>query len=173
MRYSIEWMQNRGNLIEASLKGLDGEVFEKVTIWKTDKKTNVVFPNFDTLRPGDFVEGQTWTNPTNGSVTLYPPKPAGASKPKGNGFNATKVMAEKKEAVREAQERKEDSIMIASTNRMAMDVIMTLKPREENLRDMFLKWRAYFRKVWYADPNNESVGEPDYNEEELTSVEIQ
>ncbi len=146
--YTVDWVEKKSiaggkELIEATLQGVG-----TVTIWKLDKD-NKEFPGFDAIMPGGKVSGNIWKNPTNGKMTLYPPKPAAA--PGGFRRPAGPTREERKEDIKEAQERKEDSIAYFNAVNSAISIvshIYELKGTPEaTVKAALSSWIEHFLKL--------------------------
>lgn len=132
------------DVINTSLKDERGVVTDKVSIWQD-------FPNFENLKGGDVVEGDIRTN-DKGFHSL---KGAYVAK---NGFGGgAKAMEQKTQNIEKAMDRKEESIMIASTASMATSILTSLMTRaigdstdmsKENWKEDWLKIRYYLVKQW-------------------------
>lgn len=139
MSYTIEWMEKKTwegkNLINATLEG-QGEV----TIWELDKDGKT-FPGFADLQPGGTVDGTVWVNPKNGKKTLYPPKefvPRGVSQ------------AIRKADIKEAQDRKEESIAFFNATNAAIAIVKettdlkVLPISKSSIQSQIREWRDWF-----------------------------
>ncbi len=146
--YTIDWVEKKTisggkELIEATLAGIGD-----VTIWKLDKDGKE-FPNFDGLAPGGKVTGNIWAHPTTGKKTLYPPKPA----PPGGNFRrpAGPTREERKEDIKEAQGRKEESIAYFNAVNSAISIvshIYELKGTPEStVKAALSSWIEHFLKL--------------------------
>ena len=78
-----------------------------------------------------------------------------SDKPKGSGKEAgmTRVMEKKQEGIAHSMDKKEEAIKLASTARMATDMVVAFKINyeslnEEALQEKWMYWRAYFYVRW-------------------------
>lgn len=123
-------------------------IFMNVAIWK-DRKDGSVFPNFDALKGGDTVEGNLYTAAT-GKQTLYPiaERKQGAF---AGGGNPAKMMEKKTEAIKASQDRKEESVMIASTAKAATDIIIAqwgAAVTQDNWKEEWTRTRRWLVAQW-------------------------
>lgn len=138
-------------------KKMDAEVIDeqgtllsqKITIWGD-------YPSFETITFGSIVEGDlVAAKDSKYGPTLYPPKQTmqqGAAR--AGGFSPAKVMAQKAEGIKAAQENKDLGIMTSSTIRMAVDISLS----ENNsaamgfdggvFKDRVLHWREWLISQW-------------------------
>lgn len=132
-----------------TLERIDGTVVENVTINRNDKK-GALFPNFDALLTGYEFEGNEWTS-TQGRTYLFPPKIAS-----GRTFTP-KPRVDFKEAqdrkagyIKEAQERKDNSIAFfnATNSAIAVTQHMTNPANVEEKRQEIIEWRDWFLQEW-------------------------
>lgn len=146
--YTIDWLEIKEiaggkKLAEATLAGVG-----TVTIWKLDKDGKE-FPGFDELAPGGKVSGTLWTNPTNNKMTLYPPKPQGAPT-RGGGMNVAKAQETKREHIKEAQDRKEESIAFFNAVNSSIAIVAAIYDLkgtpEATVKASLTSWRDYFLK---------------------------
>lgn len=152
-KYKIEFIETKGTDWKiASLTDESGKT-EEYHLNRKDKNNNI-FSDFDKWMPGHDVEGDPWTN-SAGKRYLFPPKPTmqqGAAR--AGGFSPAKVMAQKAEGIKAAQENKDLGIMTSSTIRMAVDISLS----ENNsaamgfdggvFKDRVLHWREWLISQW-------------------------
>lgn len=155
MRYKIQWLSKKtlssgANLLEVTVLDVSGAEFTG-TIWEKDKE-GAIFPNFATLAPGHEFEANAWTNPTNNKISFYAPKPKAATNgAKGGGMTGVKAAQERKgQMIEEAQDRKNDAIMLSGAMRDASLVVTALVTSGEyalpdaELKDRWREWRDFF-----------------------------
>jgi hypothetical protein len=147
--YTIDWLEKKEwegkKLINATLQG-EGDV----TIWEIDKDGKP-FPGFADLMPGSQITGSIWVNPKNGKKTLYPPKPVGASS--GGSFPRKPAVSqtEKNAGIKEAQDRKEESIAYFNATNSAIAIVSQLYDLRGGVPEATVKatlqsWRDWFLK---------------------------
>lgn len=155
MRYEIQWLERKTvsgdkNLLEVTVKDVSGNELSG-TIWEKDKE-GAIFPNFSSLAAGHFFEANAWTNPTNSKVSFYAPKPK-APQAGGRPSNAPAIKAaqeRKGQMIEEAQDRKNDAIMLSGAMRDASLVVTALVTAGEyaladaELKDKWREWRDFF-----------------------------
>ena len=118
MKYQIEWLENKSPEWKIATLSENGHQVMGVSINKNDKKTGqVAFANFDTLMPGNDIEGELWTSP-KGGMYLFPPRPQSAPKTTGNA-GIKVAMAEKAKNIEHNIDRKDNSILLSATFRDA------------------------------------------------------
>ena len=156
MKINIQWLEK---------KHIDSLKKDVLDINGTDEQGNPVkfavwqdFPGFEGIMNGGVIEGNLWEKPGTGKFTLYPPKdPAtvksGAS---GGGFKAgmQKMVTEKNENIKAAQETKHEAIREAGAQRDAVLMVTTFYPefndatiaseKERLLKEKYLYWREFF-----------------------------
>jgi hypothetical protein len=145
MKYTIQWSEKKSTStgkekIDATLS--DGtNTIDKVTIWDS-------FPNFANLMSGHEVEGDIVTK-QNGQYTnktLYPVKVATTPKFGGSGA-MSKMMDKKAENIKEAQERKAESIAYFNSVNSAIALVNGLGTEgmgEAELKVKIRVWRDWF-----------------------------
>lgn len=144
------------DLYEAKATDMDGKVYDKVTLWKSDWVTPII--------EGIEIMGEvkdTTKNPQFPSLTVYPEKTTGW---KGTNtqrsVNVSKLMDKKAENIAEAQGRKNDSIAYFNSLNTAINFISTFNTKfptakEEELFNAVLTYRDKFLSEWHkyeADP---------------------
>lgn len=150
MKYKIEWLENKDTdwkIIQLSDES--GKTYKDVSINRKDKN-GIEFPNFDTLRAEDMIEGDFWVSP-KGRNYLFPPKP---QSPKGG--NISKMMEKKAVLIEKAQDNKELGIMTSSTIRMAVDLVVAQMANdhiiqnatEADIKGMIKEWRKWLVSEW-------------------------
>lgn len=156
MKYKIIWSEKKTTStgkekIDATLD--DGQrTIDKVTIWGD-------FPNFAGLMTGHEVDGDLVTK-QNGQYTnhtLYPVKVATTSN-FGGSRGVSKLMDKKAENIKEAQERKAESIAFFNSTNSAIALVNAMRdndvhiPSESELKVTIRAWRDWFLKE-YEDWN--------------------
>lgn len=160
MKINVTWVEQKelpsgSKLINGTFVDDKGTQFE-ATIWEKDKEGKV-FPNFAQITAGQSIDGNPWKNPTNGKITIYPPKPeiltSGA--PRGAG-----AQARKEASITKAQDRKEENIKYSSTMRDAVLIATTLwasyadhEPGSSEMEESVKYWRQWLWEHW-DDPND-------------------
>ena len=136
----------------------NGNAMKVVTFEGADK---VVYVNskYDSDNYDKVVEGAEFELEVDGNFL----KIAGGKKVGGSKSGMmTKVMAEKREGIAHAMDKKEEAIKTASCNRMATDMVVSLiqgryKDHSDNeLKGEWERWRAHFYSGW-NDVNVELV----------------
>ncbi len=156
MKYSIDWSEKKTTStgkekIDAHLIGEDLKKHEGVTIWGD-------FPNFANLMTGGVVEGDL-VEKQNGQFlnkTLYAPKVPGA---RAGGAGVAKAQERKAEYIKEAQDRKEDSIAYFNSVNSAISLLQALGANgmtNDSVQNFIKTWREWFLKEHevYKDGNN-------------------
>jgi hypothetical protein len=153
-KYKMSWVE------KTHIEKLNKDVMECNA---TDEQGNAIkfsiwsdFPGFNEINAASEIEGNLWEKPGTGKWTLYPIKPnLGANKGTGGGFKADmrKMVEEKREGIKLAQENKERGIMISSTIRMATDIVVATLRGEEIIDESVIKgkileWRKWFFEHW-------------------------
>lgn len=132
------------------LTDVTGAIIAEATIWKKQKDESS-FPNFEGMTVGYQFEGNPWTNPKNGKLSIYPPKPSpwGASKSpvKKDLLPVSPAQIYKTESIEKHTERKEDSYMISGTARDATMILCGLM--EMGSEDLSTKWHEQWLKIRY------------------------
>lgn len=154
--YKIEWSEKKTTStgkekIDASLRGADGIMHDKVTIWGD-------YPNFASLMTGHEVVGTLMPakDPKYGP-TLYAPKAgkAGYSGPARSPSAITKAMKDKADGIEKTMDRKEDGIKISATMRDATLLAVSeyteqrrISANGPTLEQLHKKWREYLWTNW-------------------------
>lgn len=132
---------------DVTLIDSEGNEEERVTIWSD-------FPNFATLKVGDEVMGAL-TIKVNGQYTnktLYPERTQGwGGGKKQPSINISKMMDKKAETIKEAQERKNDSIAYFNSINVAIQFVSEFKAELDPLKDAYtlvLEYRDMFLAEW-------------------------
>lgn len=141
MKYTIDWMEERTTgtgkkFAKTTLVDANGQTHEEVAIWGD-------FPSFADLRHGAEVEGDIVVK-DNGQYknkTLYPARQTNG-RPSSNPMN--KVMEKKAEYIKEAQQRKEDSIAFFNANNSAIALLGVYKVPIEDAKEFIVEWRGWF-----------------------------
>jgi len=153
MKYKIIWSEKKTTStgkekIDATLD--DGQkTIDKVTIWAD-------FPNFAEIKTGHEIEGDLVTK-QNGQYTnhtLYPVKVATTSN-FGRSGGVSKLMDKKAENIKEAQERKAESIAYFNSVNSAIALLSKMgieSMSESQIRVNLVAWRDWFLKE-YEDWN--------------------
>ena len=163
--YTVDWLEKKHvdalnkDKYDLTLKDAKGVTHEKVTMWSD-------FIGFSEVRPGSTVTG-TITTKTNDkgytNTTISPPKPKNTSGgnfgPSKGGFkgNMAATMATKQAGIEKSQDNKERGIILASTARMATDMVVALTDYEYKgfsvgaLQKEWTMWRSWFAKNWGED----------------------
>ena len=124
MKYLIDWMENKvsakGNKYATlTLKKEDGT--------KIDATIFTSFPNFETLKPADTVEGELKAQDYQGKTTYTLEVPKVATTGQTGAFKGqqiAKAQETKARYIATAQGNKELGIMTSSTIRMATDIAL-------------------------------------------------
>lgn len=156
MRYKLIWTENKNadwKIVTA--EGLDGTKVTDASINRVSKKGEV-FPNFDEIKPGMEIEAEPWTAPS-GKQYLFPPKVQGQPQTRAQGLARgsqaiAKAQDTKAANIEKAQENRSESVKIASTMRMAVDLVIAEKGNEvvtlEYLQTGIKSWREWLWKTW-------------------------
>ncbi len=143
--HEVKHLSSGAKLIEGDFILEDGTEI-KATIWREDKDKKV-FPNFDTLAPGQEFQAEPWKHPTKGTYTLYAPKLNSGASGGQRGANMTRVMNQKAENIKEAQERKETSIEKMACQRDSVLLVTTFYKdqmlSDEEIAQKIEQWRNY------------------------------
>lgn len=153
MQYKIktiskkDWQGKR--LADVEVIDLTGAVI-KGTIWE-DQKDGSKYPNFDGLTQGLQIEVTAWTSPT-AKVSFFPPKPVKTQSGSSGRGSINQAQEKKAQSIGLAQDRKEEGIMISSSIRMAVDIMISRMPGDnmsvEQIKEEILKWRYWFVSNW-------------------------
>lgn len=147
MQLTIDWLErkewNGKELLDVKLQ--DGK---KATIWKTQKDGSV-FPGFDEIAPGHTIEGELWNKPGTDNWTIYPPK----EQKRGGGSSGMRAAQDRKsEYIKEAQERKEESIAFFNATNAAIEMVKARSDFDhldvETKQDSLIVWRDWFLAQW-------------------------
>lgn len=139
---AIKTIGSGKRLFEGSFIGDDGNEFN-ATIWETDKD-NKQFPGFNDLRVGSIIDGTTWTSPTTGKVSIYPPKVTTGRT--GGGAAITKAMEVKNENIKDAQERKDIAIRLSGSMTSAVQLAIAevgTNSEPKRMEMAILRWRNW------------------------------
>jgi len=120
MQFKIDWIETKKpDWKIATVTGIDGIQHSDCSINRTGKQGEV-FPDFEALAPGHTIEADLWNSPA-GKNYLFAPKPKTAGRSGGGPRAAVVEAAQDRKAghIKEAQENKERSIMVASAMRDA------------------------------------------------------
>jgi hypothetical protein len=170
MLFDLQWIETKGPEWKvASVRDINNIEYHDASINRTDRKTGAVFPKFDELTAGMKIEADLWTSPA-GKHYLFAPKPQHQGGPRSGGgapraAAITAAQDHKAEHIKNAQENKERSIMVASAMRDATilleyafgEEIQQLPPNErmaaikahhKEVRDWYLKtWSEVEKQV--------------------------
>ena len=160
MKYKLSWVEKKHidklnkDVLECDATDEQGNSV-KFSIWSD-------FPNFAEINASSTLEGNLWNKPGTTSWTLYPPKPeqttqGGAyTKPQG-GFKAgmAKMVEQKQQGIKEAQETKHEAIKEAGAQRDAVLIVTTFYPelasdplltseKEKVIQEKYMHWREFF-----------------------------
>ena len=157
MKYTVEWSENKPTStgkpkMEARLKGEDGTLHDKVTIWGD-------FPNFAGIMTGHEIEGDIVpSKDPKYAPSLYAPKAparAGYSGPTRSPSAITQAMKRKEDGIEKTLDRKEDGIKISSTMRDATLLAVaefnsnrSISANGPTLESLHAKWRDYLWINW-------------------------
>ena len=160
MRFELLDVQSKGEgwkIVTAKEAIEGGRTFTEVSINEKDKNTGaVVWPTFNQMAVGDFLEADYWRSPANKQY-LFAPKPKQASTGNSSGFkggSGVKAAQERKgEMIEKAQENKQTGIMVSAAMRDATQItIASLKeqpfPTDAEFTYEFTKWRDWYIKKW-------------------------
>lgn len=162
-KFNISWLVKKNpDWIVAELTEVPlGTEYKEVSINRTNK-WGELFPGFDDLQPGRDVEGEIWQS-GQGKWYLFAPKPqttqGGAYSANKGGYTAKTNQI--KQAIKQAQERKEESIgktldrkeesiRLSAAQRDAVLIVNTLlgkgeEPWEDGaIKEAIIEWRNWF-----------------------------
>lgn len=151
MKYIIEFVENKNKDWKiATVKSEQGATWEDVSINRVGKKGDV-FENFDDIQAGREVYGELWTS-TAGKNYLFPPRNAHKSSytPR-RGTGAVKVEEIRRESIKEAQERKNESIAFFNATNSAIEIVSKFNVNdltEDEIKGHIVKWREFFLSEW-------------------------
>lgn len=153
MNYKITWVENKSNDWKVASLECGGVKTEGVSINRVNKKGEV-FPNFDSITLEGTVDGELWNSPS-GKHYLFAPKVAstgttGAYK----GQQIAKAQETKREDIKEAQGRKEESIALAGAQRDAVLIVTKFNITdwtEDHIQEEIIKWRNWFLSSKFTD----------------------
>lgn len=159
--FIVEWIEQKGpDWKVCNLKAQNGVTVADVSINRVNKKGET-FPNFDAITLQATVEGNLWKSST-GKAYLFAPQ---VKKRIFNSGVPNKLMIDKQEGIRAAQENKSESIKVSSTMRdavaitlaqMSADIILSKDPSA--IKAMVKQWRLWLWKNWDMDVTD--VSEP-------------
>lgn len=142
----LDWLEKKDpNWIKATITNEAGAQIKDVSINRISKKGDV-FPNFDSLMPGQEIEGVLWQSP-KGPFYLFPPKLAATGNFRASGA-ISKAMEKKEASIEKFQTNKEESIKLAGAQR---DAVMIVTSRDsikdctdEHIENEVKRWRNWF-----------------------------
>lgn len=112
-KYSIIWLEKKNNdWMVLNVKDEAGTETKEVSLNRTNKKGEV-FPGFDGVVNGGYIEGELWTSQA-GKHYLFAPKPKLERPTFMKGAQIEKAMDKKNENIKQAQDR--SAWMWAKTN---------------------------------------------------------
>lgn len=158
MKYKVEWLEVKNpEWYMCTLTSESGETKNDVSINKTNKKGEA-FPNFDQIKAGSEIEGEFWPS-ASGKCYLFPPKPKyNPVAPYRASGGVSKLMDKKAENIKEAQERKSESIAYFNSVNSAIALLTDnhTNPQmsEEQSRRFIIEWRDWFLSeydAWNSD----------------------
>ena len=123
----------------------DGVSIKNVSIWED-------FPNFQSLTFGAEVEGDLVpAKDPKWGPTLYPARQQSAPRSTGGSMRGVAAAQERKsEYIKEAQERKEESIAFFNATNAAIQIVtggsepLSLEEKKDNI----IWWREFFLSEW-------------------------
>lgn len=127
----------------------DGYPTDPVSVNRTDRNGRA-FPNFDSLAVGMTIEANLWKSPT-GKWSAFPPDAPQTRNFASGGTksgNMTKVMEQKQEGIKMAQENKENGIKTSSTIRMAVDIAIAENDQDSTMAESIIRWRKWLLENW-------------------------
>lgn len=149
MKYTIDWLKKGKYGDEVSATDEKGGKIMNATLGKEFATDNVM--------AGHTIEATTWTSPKNDKVYLFKAKDESAPKnTPTRQFGASgaikEAQATKREDIKQSMDRKEQSILMASTMRDA--TILTAEQikrsemplTDEDIKEIWLKWRNWLIK---------------------------
>lgn len=130
-----------------------------VAVNRTNKKGEV-FPDFDNIKPENVINGELWVSSAGKSYLFAPnPEKPASGAYRGNGGGSIAAQTRKKEDIREAQDKKEESIAFFNSTNSAIQLITThpffAEPKsEKELLEKVFGLRDKFYKEWenHAEP---------------------
>lgn len=151
MQYKISWVEKKNNdWIVSTVNDFNGAEFKDVSINRTNKKGEV-FPNFDAIMAGHTLEANLWTS-SAGKHYLFAPDPKNASTGQNgpsSGGGIAKAQERKAEFIKEAQERKNDSIAYFNALNSAIALVTKLEFKSEGQTKVdIVYWRDWFLSEW-------------------------
>ncbi len=132
-----------------------GQSYQAVSLNRIDKNTGkVAFEDFDKFAAGYQFQGEPWKN-ASGKFYIFAPKPKAATGGRPGGAAITKAMETKNENIKEAQERKAESIALAGAMRDATQITLAeLKdqpfPTTEDFQE---RWKFWVK--WLLNQHNQ------------------
>jgi hypothetical protein len=151
MKYQILGCQDKSKDWKVlSIKGEDGTTLNDVSVNRVNKK-NEPFPNFDEIKEGNMVEGNHWQSGAGKSYLFAPDAPKTGYTPRG-GTGIAKAQERKAEYIKEAQDRKSESIAYFNSINTAVAILgeigeMSVEEYHQRLlmhRDRLIKeWLKY------------------------------
>lgn len=151
-KYKIDFIEKKGaDWKIATLIAEDGHPTNEVSINRKSKSGEVT-QNFDNLMAGSAVEGELWRSPA-GKWYLFPSKPQGGAN-KSFGGNVSRLMDKKAENIKEAQERKSDSIAYFNSLNSAISFVTSFRSEiyvmsQADFFDRVCEYRDLFLEEYY------------------------
>lgn len=155
MKIKLSWVEKKHidslnkDVMECNGNDENGNAV-KFSIWSD-------FPGFEEINAASEIEGNLWEKPGTGKFTLYPPKaPTIAKSGSTGGFKAgmQKMVEQKQEGIKAAQENKHEAIREAGAQRDAVLMVTTFYPdftddtiaseKERLLKEKYLYWKEFF-----------------------------
>lgn len=148
-KYVIDWLEQKKtstgkDVKNATLKDEQGVIIERVSIWGD-------FPGWNDLRPGHTVMGQIKSN-AKGYKSLSPGMTSGFGGGRSTGaVSAAKITSE---SVKEAQERKNDSIAYFNSLNSAIAIVVQgytdaqIMNMAGEVKSSLISWRDWFLEEW-------------------------
>lgn len=145
---------------EATITSENGETTEKVGIWSD-------FPDFANLKDGTVVMGKIKTSPdgkwTNLVYASETPKTGNSGAYKQKVMN--EAMEKKERSISQFQTNKEENIKLASTLRMAVDIVTAFDNKAqisiEEIKKEIQYWREWLWFEW-EKPIDQKEGYPPF-----------
>lgn len=131
-----------------SIEGVDGVSASDVSVNRVNKK-NEIFPNFDLIQSGKTVEATLWMSPA-GKAYLFAPAPFKSQNSASSG-GVKAAIAEKSKSIAIAQENKAEGIMLSSTIRMAVDIVVARGIAGEDIDTASIKAKILNWRKWLVD----------------------
>lgn len=158
IKYKVQTLEkkstSKGAIIEATLIDFNGIEVSKVAIFSD-------FPNFSSITFGTEVIGDIKVK-QNGQYEnkyLVPERTNGwGGGKRAPSVNMGKIMEQKAENIKEAQERKNDSISFFNATNSAIAIVVKEASLDfpEDVQKKIVFWRDWFLSEWHkyeADPN--------------------